>query len=318
MRGHCVRGTTCKFSHAIEPRKTNSPFHGPICEFYKQGRCRFGDQCQFYHPPSVVQVISVPHPPPQDIDPPRRILSVLSPTLPSHTSGPCKFYNQGRCTKGNACPFNHATPSKFQLRKNYMGSIDGTGEIYTFIYDGPIAYCDIIWDTATETTATTNTTSTNAGMALGPCRFFARGKCARGDTCLFSHQKDNEARIHDVLPEDSTNSQLEKRDTKRESYIVAHATHTDQSAPVVVPASSEVPVSLSWHSDGCSESLPSTRSVTAILHKKIAKNPCQSLAQSSDVRLHMALERPFARLLLHSNLSLFSCTAYQFQPHKPS
>ena len=138
MKGRCVRGTTCKFSHAPDTPRDSPSVHGAICEFYKRGCCRFGDQCRLYHPPLASQAIPAPHPPLQVTSPPAsNHFNSHSPTLPSLTSMPCKFYDQGRCTKGTACSFSHITKqtpdfcrtsSKIQSKEESIGGVGRTGE----------------------------------------------------------------------------------------------------------------------------------------------------------------------------------------------
>lgn len=47
------------------------------CSFFQQGHCKYGDKCQYYHPPQE-----------------------------------CKYFQQGNCKNGDLCSFSHSSPNK--------------------------------------------------------------------------------------------------------------------------------------------------------------------------------------------------------------
>lgn len=124
-RGTCTRGEACLFSHTpstdpLIPRFTAFP-KAP-CKFFLSGLCRNGDQCQFHHPPQNRNLNRNLHRPSADVTggpltgtPPDSWRSqdgtswrsgARTSTL-GFASSPCKFFVQGRCTKGAQCPFPH-------------------------------------------------------------------------------------------------------------------------------------------------------------------------------------------------------------------
>lgn len=130
LRNACTRGEQCRFSHNIsssspvaQTRTARIP-----CNFYLLGKCRNGAQCHFSHQWST-QALSanwrektpldtLPAPKPDTsgletkswraldspVNGPRREVA-QSGKPPAF--GPCRYYLQGRCVKGDTCPFPH-------------------------------------------------------------------------------------------------------------------------------------------------------------------------------------------------------------------
>lgn len=136
LRGTCTRGTLCTFSHTGSPASTlpkspTSTFVKAPCKFFQQGRCKNGLQCPFGHPSpdrdNKSNTTSVTSRPPRGISPDAH----RSSDSPSWRSGsqtpmvssivvmpsPCKYFLEGRCTKGDKCNFPHiGSPSPRKAR----------------------------------------------------------------------------------------------------------------------------------------------------------------------------------------------------------
>ncbi len=74
--------------------------------------------------------------------------------------GPCRFFAQGRCNKGDRCEFSHEMPGQAQSNNNTP--FGGGG-----------------WNNSS--------TNNNNGTKKQPCKFFAQGKCKFGANCKYSH-----------------------------------------------------------------------------------------------------------------------------------
>lgn len=111
----CKNGSNCQFVHDEEERQRLSKTSRPprsisplsdtpqrfcaevaskkriVCKFYIEGRCKSVD-CPFIH----------------DDNERRAYQQAQSKAVePKRTSKSCKFFQQGKCTKGNTCPFYH-------------------------------------------------------------------------------------------------------------------------------------------------------------------------------------------------------------------
>eukprot|EP00928_Gymnodinium_smaydae_P080273 TRINITY_DN64000_c0_g1_i1.p1 TRINITY_DN64000_c0_g1~~TRINITY_DN64000_c0_g1_i1.p1 ORF type:complete len:505 (-),score=65.39 TRINITY_DN64000_c0_g1_i1:19-1458(-) len=154
------------------------------CKFFDQGCCSKGDACPFLHDshdpfPETVTVV-IPSDP-AELD--RLLLETLSAAqdeqpvpasvaAPPHASGngvPCRFFAEGRCRKGLACPFSHVTQvSHVPLVMPSVGMQESLAAVI-----------------ASQPAASSSTTS------KVPCKFFADGLCTKGAACNFSHDMAN-------------------------------------------------------------------------------------------------------------------------------
>eukprot|EP00536_Pseudo-nitzschia_multiseries_P000871 jgi/Psemu1/321812/estExt_fgenesh1_pg.C_110016 len=74
--------------------------------------------------------------------------------------GPCRFFAQGKCNRGNSCPYSHESG----------GGNSGFGGGFQSNQNNK-----------------SNTNNRQGGGKKGPCRFFAQGRCKKGNDCPFSH-----------------------------------------------------------------------------------------------------------------------------------
>ncbi|KAH8904039.1 hypothetical protein BR93DRAFT_161037 [Coniochaeta sp. PMI_546] len=95
-----------------------------------------------------------------------RLPQIAQPQRDGRYSVPCQFYAQGRCRKGNSCPFSHA---------------EGGGQ-------------KAVASTPTLVAATAGLTINSAAptpqvdsRSRISCRFNSRGACSKGDDCPFAH-----------------------------------------------------------------------------------------------------------------------------------
>lgn len=78
MEGKCYKGSTCTFSHAVEPKvplPEEQSSRQEICQYYRLGNCLRGSQCLYSHDLRGV---------------------------------PCRYWHtNGRCKDGSTCRFSH-------------------------------------------------------------------------------------------------------------------------------------------------------------------------------------------------------------------
>ena len=145
-QGICRYGDGCQFLHP-HPSGSLSPFAVPFksqvtaakpapaifgpCKFYLQGRCGKGDACPFPHPATQRSSHTDGHSPRtprpskyiwvSDITQLTQSLSSIDPTHGKTTGSvllpsACKFFKEGNCTKGDTCPFTHASEQQTEWR----------------------------------------------------------------------------------------------------------------------------------------------------------------------------------------------------------
>eukprot|EP00658_Telonema_sp_P-2_P033073 TRINITY_DN2434_c0_g2_i3.p1 TRINITY_DN2434_c0_g2~~TRINITY_DN2434_c0_g2_i3.p1 ORF type:complete len:169 (-),score=56.92 TRINITY_DN2434_c0_g2_i3:354-860(-) len=84
---------------------------------------------------------------------------------------PCWFFTQGKCTKGDGCPFSHTTPVsdptavKKKVCVFYLRGSCTKGEGCAFSHEGEPRQAK-----------------------KRNCSFFQRGACNKGEACPFSHE----------------------------------------------------------------------------------------------------------------------------------
>jgi hypothetical protein len=172
LRDSCTQGTNCRFTHPVNPLST-TPLPRKVCAHFLRGACQFGSACRQSHETrdEVCGSRDVASQPTQDSS--RKVSPTSSPTQtisddpPSMQSllhqtksvlGVCRYFAQGRCTKGTRCTFSHDQQNTLQPTQSRSVSEQGQKQVAYAI--SPIG---------------------------STCRYFASGKCAKGDTCPFPH-----------------------------------------------------------------------------------------------------------------------------------
>ncbi|KAL0577918.1 hypothetical protein V5O48_004083 [Marasmius crinis-equi] len=98
-----------------------------------------------------------------------------SSTAQNHvTQKQCMFYALGTCKNGDTCPYLH-TPSQRDV-------VQGT--------ESPAVNCN---DSPRQGSQQPNehSGSTRNFVPRKPCNYFSQGKCRKGDSCAFSHERDS-------------------------------------------------------------------------------------------------------------------------------
>jgi len=122
------------------------------CKYYGNlGYCPKGEECTFIHDTTF----TAPH-----------LKSIpISPSHPMFRSRECKFHLAGHCHQDEACTFLHTGPA------GQGEAFEDTSLPHSFGYEG-LRRDDSHGERPFQTR---------------PCKWFALGKCVRGDNCNFSH-----------------------------------------------------------------------------------------------------------------------------------
>ncbi|GBE86216.1 hypothetical protein SCP_0900950 [Sparassis crispa] len=130
VRGDCRFGDRCRDRHVV-PDSPAAELKSPIlispvsskvtptdkyiddaaiCLYFRQGSCRFGDQCRLLHTPEALKTASLLSISSTGLQPSNEQSWSASKAGKVSVFGPCKFFVQGRCTQGAACLFPHVAP----------------------------------------------------------------------------------------------------------------------------------------------------------------------------------------------------------------
>lgn len=127
-----------------------------ICSFFLRNACTRGEACSFSHQSH-----------PGASTTPASVQDTQAVTI-------CLHFQRGACRYGNQCLFLHPRPEAHLVDNRW-----GTSQAVN-----PRSGDTIIDSSATSSkTTTTNTVS----LTNEPCKFFAHGRCVKGNACQFSH-----------------------------------------------------------------------------------------------------------------------------------
>jgi hypothetical protein len=217
LQNNCTRGTACTYSHQQDrPIHSSTISSKIVCVHYQKGFCRFGSQCRQLHdvqgpaakPGNEFGLHTGPsHFPLLDATSTNLDTQVQAPYHPNlFTFKPCKFFEQGNCTKGPACPFPHI-------------SLDTKAHTNPFVapFKRPLS---------SRVTFTSKTGDTQmAGHSVKPslpCKFFGRGECMRGAGCQFLHIP---AKPLPSLSQSGLHSDLQSTDVSHFCLIYIYTPH---------------------------------------------------------------------------------------------
>eukprot|EP01038_Epipyxis_sp_PR26KG_P007628 gene7628-10385_t len=194
--GHCVRGLQCKFEHSTTSSADSYSFKmqsdiQPCKYFSSTGYCQRGDSCLFLHN-SLVEADSTVIKYPEisschnsfflenSIDINAKVDNVI--TVPTYRF----FVNYGRCERGDSCRYLH-TESCIILNDK-MANENVNAKFAKFCNDG--------FPSSDQLEAAAN---------IPVCRyFFSKGKCQRGEHCLYSHDANHSINVNEKVS-DSNN-----------------------------------------------------------------------------------------------------------------
>jgi hypothetical protein len=219
-QGTCRRGDSCTYIHD-QSGKDDTMAKNPAakhCVFHASGQCKKGDTCPFIHSFSSTSPRSSRQPAQVwvDVDPVASPIIANRSSVVNHVAPTyCQFHANGKCARGDACPFAHvAASSKFTL--------DSDSELVRVCRQDSLGRCSrgdacpfphIQGRREQVTTAPREGTEhhrypgfvpsirrdesyfqprslsivTTGSMPSTPCQFFKRGFCARGLECPFLH-----------------------------------------------------------------------------------------------------------------------------------
>lgn len=153
-----------------EPQAGDSNFKTTICKFFLSGQCTKGDGCTFSH--GEEEGAQMP---------------------PEQNETMCKFYPEGRCTKGASCPFKHegAEGGKKGCKGGGFekGGWGGGGMATSPWGAGGMAAWGGKGGKGCGAISPWSMGGGGKGGNSGapPCSFYAKGTCAKGASCSFSH-----------------------------------------------------------------------------------------------------------------------------------
>mmetsp|Transcript_79059 Transcript_79059/g.223741 ORF Transcript_79059/g.223741 Transcript_79059/m.223741 type:complete len:318 (-) Transcript_79059:123-1076(-) len=105
---------------------------------------------------------------------------VIKPHLKNNQSRtPCKFFIQGICRKGAACPFSHGNQPQPQYEQYELYEPEQVPQEWEVQHQQPYRPGHMM--------AGGGGGASSHKYKSTPCKFFAQGMCTRGSSCTFSH-----------------------------------------------------------------------------------------------------------------------------------
>jgi len=197
QEGRCEKGNTCGFAHGEE--EIGNPVLGEalpahaqrehayqshvkmpnqteikrtICKFWQEGRCDKGVTCGFAHGEHEIgdPVAESSLAPPTFLAAANQLSTPQNSTeMPIHVDVKrtiCKFWEEGRCGKGDSCSFAH-----------------GVKQLGELVHDGKQIGLRVSGLDQSEV----NRFARELKRPL--CKFWLEGACSRGDACTFAHDR---------------------------------------------------------------------------------------------------------------------------------
>jgi len=228
FQGNCRYGDKCFFRHThVENNRSLSTKNNPEpCLYHLQGRCTKGESCTFSHPS-----VSRPFHSDSQYGRNRFVTSnANSPVAFDAPSEPCQLYPEGKCGRGDWCPFVHEAPildHVIPIDRRFSGvcwlCVPGRCPRGTACPSchgrDKLCHCE---------------TTINSWRST--CQFHGAGMCYRGDECPFQHpQPESNPPVGDILSHLDGSPILSGRDTSPRQ----HPSTTTANLPVPPPANTD-------------------------------------------------------------------------------
>ncbi|XP_072954069.1 zinc finger CCCH domain-containing protein 55-like [Typha angustifolia] len=158
----------------------------------------------------------------------------------------CYDFTKGRCHRGASCRYIHHEPSSQGERSMKDESRERTHE-----RNDP----DVSFGRRPE----------SRRVSENPCKYFAEGRCRRGEDCRFSHQGVPQSRTEDRAPDDSwgydhdsqsrNDSQWSNQATILDAINTSKLASENDGTKIAVPLSMDRGDAVSKHQDQCFENI---------------------------------------------------------------
>eukprot|EP00434_Breviolum_minutum_P042750 symbB.v1.2.038065.t1/scaffold5805.1/size23493/2 len=205
QKGTCTRGANCSFAHGED--ELRDTYKTVLCKYWETGNCKSGSKCNFAHgekelvkiePPKIE--VKVEKPPekgsettgadeevPVTKPKPEKVSKVNTKDIP------CRYWQNGFCSKGESCPFSHegeqkeppqAQNFKTILCKYFAQGNCTRGDSCNFAHGN-----EELPGGAGAAAAASNGAQEQPAPAFKTvlCKYFELGNCSKGDECTYAH-----------------------------------------------------------------------------------------------------------------------------------